>query len=498
MIKAAAYCRISTNQEDQANSFISQQHFFRDYIDRNPSMELYEIYADEGITGTSTKNRKQFNRMIQDARMGHFQLILTKEVSRFSRNILDTIAYTRELKSLGVAVHFVTDGIHTLDPDAELRLSIMASIAQEESRRTSNRVIWGQSRQMEKGVVFGHSLLGYTVQNGKMYIEPEGAEIVRMIFEKYALEQQSASQIAKYLTNRSCLMQTWHPGTIVRILKNEKYVGDLIQKKTYTPDYLTHEKKKNNGVIPMIVLKNHHTPIISREVWELAQDRIASNHRRKDSHSCSGFYPFSGKILCGQCGASFISRTKYLKDGSGVRRWSCSTAARKGVSVCSIGKLIRDDDAIQMFQTAILQLSLDKGLFVQSILKTITEAINRADQEALQIQNNLLTAAAQIQIKQRRMMDSYFSGEINREELQSMKDHYAQQLEQLRAKEIIKACSSSSESIQSIQKGIDSILAGREFCEQLCRVLLDRITVYPDRRIALTLRDIPRIFWFNG
>ena len=160
MIWVASYCRVSTDKDDQANSFESQQRYFREYIQRQPDWALYEIYADEGITGTSTKKRAAFNRMIRDARMGKFQLILTKEVSRFSRNILDTISYTRELRQIGVGVLFMNDGISTLEPDAELRLSIMGSIAQEESRKTSSRVKWGQARQMERGVVFGRSLLG--------------------------------------------------------------------------------------------------------------------------------------------------------------------------------------------------------------------------------------------------------------------------------------------------------------------------------------------------
>ena len=170
MIKVASYCRVSTDKDDQANSFEAQQRYFKEYIERQPDWELYDVYADEGITGTSTKKRAAFHRMIHDAHMGRFRLILTKEVSRFSRNILDTIAYTRELRQLGVGVLFMNDGINTLDPDAELRLSIMGSIAQEESRKTSTRVKWGQTRQMERGVVFGTSLLGYDVKDGKISI----------------------------------------------------------------------------------------------------------------------------------------------------------------------------------------------------------------------------------------------------------------------------------------------------------------------------------------
>ena len=171
-IKVAGYCRVSTEQEDQRNSLEAQQRYFKELIENREGWELYQIYADEGITGTSTKKREQFKRMISDAREGKFQLIVTKEVSRFSRNILDTIAYTRELKALGVGVLFMNDAISTLEPDAELRLSIMASVAQEESRKTSSRVKWGQTRQMERGVVFGRSLLGYQVKDGKIKVQP--------------------------------------------------------------------------------------------------------------------------------------------------------------------------------------------------------------------------------------------------------------------------------------------------------------------------------------
>ena len=160
MKRVAAYCRVSTDKDDQANSFESQQRYFREYIERHPDMELQEIYADEGISGTSTRKRKRFNAMIRAAKEGKIDLIVTKGVSRFARNTVDTLQYTRELKAIGIGVFFMNDGINTLEPDAELRLSIMASIAQEESRKTSSRVKWGQTRRMEQGVVFGGSLLG--------------------------------------------------------------------------------------------------------------------------------------------------------------------------------------------------------------------------------------------------------------------------------------------------------------------------------------------------
>ena len=183
-LRVAAYCRVSTEHEDQANSLVSQRRYFTEYIRSHTDWELVDIYYDEGISGTQTAKREGFKRMIQDAMAGNMDLILTKEVSRFARNTVDTLYYTRKLKEYKIGVIFTIDNIDTREQDGELRLTIMASIAQEESRKTSERVKWGQKRRMEQGVVFGRELLGYGVKDGKLYINEEEARIVRAIFHK--------------------------------------------------------------------------------------------------------------------------------------------------------------------------------------------------------------------------------------------------------------------------------------------------------------------------
>ena len=389
MIRVASYCRVSTDQEDQANSFVSQQLYFRQYVQRQPDWELYEIYADEGITGTSTKKRAAFNRMIHDAYMGKFQLIITKEVSRFSRNILDTISFTRELKEIGVGVLFMNDGIHTLDPDAELRLSIMASIAQEESRKTSSRVKWGQTRQMERGVVFGQSLLGYDVKNGKLTVEPEGAALVRLIFHKYGVEKKGTSVIARELQEAGYRTYSgnvkWSTSQIVKMLKNEKYVGDLVQKKTITPDYLTHAKKYNHGEEEMIVIKSHHEPIIDRDLWNLVQSELKQRNRHgKPDTGHSNRYGLSGKIQCGACGATFVSRKKKTQTG----RLLCILVLRQrhGIrqtaSGCP-GKLdwmrpgggISDEVAMDMVKQVLAALPIDQEEVIHNVTDLAVKAI---------------------------------------------------------------------------------------------------------------------------
>lgn len=273
-LNVAAYCRISTDKDDQTNSLISQRKYFAEYINHHDNWNLKNVYYDEGISGTQTQKRAGFNAMIEDAMQGEIDLILTKEVCRFARNTVDTLSFTRKLKEIGVGVIFTIDNIDTRDSDGELRLTIMASIAQEESRKTSERVKWGQKRRMEQGVVFGRDLLGYQVKDGKLSINEKEAAIVRAIFHKYTNEGKGTYVIARELAEegmRPKRVQLWSNVMILRILKSEKYVGDLCQKKTFTPNYLTHKKKYNRGEEEMVYLRDHHEPIIERELWDRTQ-----------------------------------------------------------------------------------------------------------------------------------------------------------------------------------------------------------------------------------
>lgn len=386
--KVAAYCRVSTDNEDQANSFESQRRFFRQYIERNPDWELYEVFADEGISGTNTKKRKEFNRMIACAKNGDFDLIITKEISRFARNTLDSIFYTRDLKKHGVGVIFMNDNINTLDGDAELRLAIMSSIAQEESRKTSERVKWGQKRQMEQGVVFGRSMLGYDVKDGKMYINEDGAKVVRLIFHKFVNEGKGTHVIARELREegiKPMRVKEWQNTVILRVIRNEKYCGDLVQKKTYTPDFLSHEKKVNLGQEEFVIIKDHHEPIISRELFDKANrmlDEKSLSQEGKAKHS--NRYPFSGKIKCGCCGSNYVARYKTRKNGSRYKAWRCLEAARYGSphvdkagnQVGCSGLSIRNEDAIHIMYLVTRSLKYNKEKITDNLLAIIKSAIS--------------------------------------------------------------------------------------------------------------------------
>ena len=382
-LRVAAYCRVSTDSDDQVNSFESQQRYFRAYIAQQPHWELAGIFADEGLSGTSTKKRLAFQRMIACARAGTLDLIVTKEISRFARNTLDSIYYTRELKRLGVGVLFLSDNLCTLDGDAELRLAILSSIAQEESRRTSERVKWGQRRRMEQGVVFGRDLLGYDVRGGMLYVNEAGAQTVREIFRKCVDEGKGAHTIACELNEAGIPAArggAWRSSVILRILRNEKYCGDLVQKKTYTPDYLTHEKKYNRGQEAYVVLRDHHTPIIPRATFEAAGHILAARARSQDGQpKHSRRYPLSGKLRCGVCGANCAARCKTRRDGSAALFWRCYAATKYGrphtdtdgrYRGCT-GESLRDEDALQILSQVWASLPLDSDTIAADVLAAI-------------------------------------------------------------------------------------------------------------------------------
>jgi DNA invertase Pin-like site-specific DNA recombinase len=505
--RVAAYCRVSTDSDDQANSLESQQKYFGEYIKRNPLWEIYDIYVDEGISGTNTSKRVAFNRMIDDAESGKFDLIITKEISRFARNTLDSIAYTRRLKEIGVGVIFMNDNINTLDSDGELRLTIMSSIAQDESRKTSERVKWGHRRRMEQGVVFGRDMLGYDVRGGKMYINEEGAETVRKIFYKYLEEGKGTNVIAKELREEgvktSTYMKDWSYTVILRVLKNEKYCGDLVQQKTYTPDYLSHKKRKNDGKLEYVTIRNHHEPIISRERFEAVQREM---ERRRDlMNRENGFgnrYALSGKIRCGECGATYTRVQKTLTNGRVNVTWNCHTNRKYGrekalkngdVEGCN-NKLINDRDIQAILQAIVNDILADKTQLIDSVIKTIS-AVLESDCSKDNI-TYFEKAIEKNKSKKERLLDMCLNGDIEtadyREMSEKLKTELADLEEKLKNEKIHQTVVENKENVlNEIKDYINKLATGEEWDEIFYRNLVDKIVVNKDRQIDVHLKLIP-------
>ena len=496
--KVAAYCRVSTDNEDQANSFESQQRYFRQYIERNPDWELYEIFADEGISGTNTKKRKEFNRMIACAKNGDFDLIITKEISRFARNTLDSIYYTRDLKKHGIGVIFMNDNINTLDGDAELRLAIMSSIAQEESRKTSERVKWGQKRQMEQGVVFGRSMLGYDVRDGGMYVNEEGAKIVRLIFHKFVNEGKGTHVIARELREegiKPMRVKEWQNTVILRIIRNEKYCGDLVQKKTYTPDFLSHEKKYNRGQEEFVIIKDHHEPIISREMFEEANrilDTRSLSQEGKAKHS--NRYPFSGKIKCGCCGASYVARYKTRKDGSRYKAWRCNEAAKHGSphvdkagnQVGCTGLSIRSEDAAHIMYLVSRGLKYNRGKITENLLSVI-KSIIAMDTTGTDV-GKLKVQIQTIKDKRTNLIDLYMLGDVTREEFTAARTKCEAEIAELQS--VIDSID-KQELVKEITDAIGEIMGGMEYEDEFYKQLLDKMVVIDKDNIDVYLNLLP-------
>ncbi len=510
--KVAAYCRVSTDNEDQANSFESQQRYFRQYIERNPDWELYAIFADEGISGTNTKKRKEFNRMIECAKNGDFDLIITKEISRFARNTLDSIFYTRDLKKHGVGVIFLNDNINTLDGDAELRLAIMSSIAQEESRKTSERVKWGQKRQMEQGVVFGRSMLGYDVKDGKMTINEDGAKIVRLIFHKFVDEGKGTHVIARELREEGIepmRVKEWQNTVILRVIRNEKYCGDLVQKKTYTPDFLSHEKKYNRGQEEFVIIKDHHEPIISRELFDKANrilDAKSLSQEGKAKHS--NRYPFSGKIKCGRCGASYVARYKTRKDGSRYKAWRCYEAAnhgrphidKAGNQVGCSGESIRNEDAIYLLYLVCRELKINRQKVVDNLTKTI-DAVMRIDLTGTST-SALSEKIEEAKKKRTGLIDLYTSGDIDKTEFTALRAKYDEDIEKLKSMAegieqqqtmILK----QQELMADIKNAINELINGIQYEDEYYTQILDKMVINDKNHIDVYLKMLPHKWSFT-
>ena len=311
------------------------------------------MFADRGITGTNTKNRENFNRMIDLALNGGIDIILTKSISRFARNTVDTLQTVRELKAVGVEVRFEKENLHTFDPKCEMMLTIMSSLAQEESRSISENVRWGKQKSMRDGKVsLAYSrFLGYKKgADGRPEIVEEEAAIIRKIYDLF-LSGKTINEIAAILTNMGVLTPAgrakWSVSTVRSILSNEKYKGEALLQKTFTVDYLTKEVRKNNGEVPSVRVRNYHEPIIEPEVFDRVQEILAESTKRRAKVRTR--HPFAGRLICGDCGSFYGHKVWRLRStGEHYNVWYCNHKY-DGDKTCDSPRL-RDEEIKAAFE----------------------------------------------------------------------------------------------------------------------------------------------------
>lgn len=391
--RVAAYARVSTDNEEQQNSYDAQVDYYTKKIEENPVWQMVSVYSDEGISATSTKNRTGFNRMIADALGGKIDLIITKSVSRFARNTVDTLTTVRQLKEKDVEVYFEKEQIFTMDSKGELLITIMSSLAQEESRSISENVTWGQRKRFADGKVnlpYGR-FLGYEKgEDGLPKIIESEAEVIRLIYKLF-LEGQTTTGIAKHLTIQEIPTpagkQKWLASTVESILKNEKFCGCALLQKTYTIDFLTKKKKVNEGEIPQYFVKNSHPSIVSIEVYDLVQHEFEKRKTAKGYKTCNNI--FSGKIVCGECGSFYGS--KVWHSNSKYRRtiWQCNNKF-KNAEKCSTHH-ITEEKLKQAFVDVFNGLVENKTEILKDY-KNITKALTDTtefDKESAELQSKM-------------------------------------------------------------------------------------------------------------
>ena len=392
--RTAAYARVSTDSEEQLTSYSAQVDYYTNYIKSRDDWEFVSVYTDEGITGTNTKHREGFKRMVADALAGKIDLIVTKSVSRFARNTVDSLTTVRQLKEKGVEIYFEKENIWTLDSKGELLITIMSSLAQEESRSISENCTWGQRKRFADGKVTVpfKRFLGYDRgPDGNLVLNQDEAVIIRRIYSMF-LQGMTPHGIAARLTADGIKSpggnDKWNAGAVRSILTNEKYKGDALLQKSYTVDFLTKKKKVNEGEIPQYYVEGNHEAIISPEVFEMVQQEM---ERRSKRGRRSGVHLFSGKIRCGECGSWYGSKTWHSNDKYKKIIWQCNHKF-DGDHKCTTPHLT-NEDIHRYFISAVNQLLAQKDTIIASLTGGLALAF---DLTPLQAQETALIEEVQM------------------------------------------------------------------------------------------------------
>lgn len=398
-LRVAAYCRVSTETEEQNSSYEVQVAHYTEFIKKNAEWEFAGIFADDGISGTNTKKREEFNRMIDECMEGNIDLVITKSISRFARNTLDCLKYIRQLKDKNISVFFEKENINTMDAKGEVLLTIMASLAQQESQSLSQNVKLGLQYRYQQGKVqVNHNrFMGYTKdEEGNLIIVPEEAEIIKRIYREY-LEGKSLAGIGRDLEKDGILTAAgkprWRPETIKKILMNEKYIGDALLQKTFTVDFLTKKRVKNEGHVPQYYVENSHEAIIPKELFLQAQEEL---HRRnniytgadKNKRLYSSKYALSTITFCGDCG-DIYRRVYWNIRGRKEFVWRCVTRIEQGPETCK-NRTVKEGDLYDTVMTAINRLLAGGDNMIRTLEDNIHAVIGDTTEYKISEINKLL------------------------------------------------------------------------------------------------------------
>lgn len=504
--RVAAYCRVSTDSAEQLNSYAAQQAYYAQKIEENPEWENAGIFADEGISGTSLKKRQEFNRMIEACKRGRIDMILTKSLSRFSRNTVDCLETVRMLKSNGIGVIFEKENINTLTETSEFLITLFSGFAQAESESLSKNVTWGKQKSMEAGnVPMQYSkMIGYRKGlDGKPEIVPEEAALVRRIYKMY-LDGSSLVQITKTLIDERIPTATgigrWSPQVVRNILTNEKYIGDALLQKTYITDCISKRVKKNCGERPMYYVENHHAAIIPKEVFgRVREEMTRRSSKRKvmqktgktEQGKYSSKYALTERLVCGECGTPYKRVTWTAKNGKKHIVWRCISRLEFGKRYCHNSPSV-DEGKLHAAVVAALNTYADQ------------QEAARAAQEFAQAVQNLNDAFTNlIGLKQRLHDITAEQDKLVDLVLMNMEDAkltarlkaVTEEKDQLRRQiESLQADSEQQAADQKRAKELEAWLAQHpsgfsEYSDALTRKFIEKITVLDKEMIRVRFRD---------
>lgn len=484
-LRVTYYCRVSTDSDVQINSLENQLDYYRDYIRSNPKWTFVEGYYDEGITGVVIDKRDDFKRMIRDAKLNKFDLIITKEVSRFARDLEDSIHTIRELKEYSVGLFFENQALNTFDPNSEMILNTLFSVAQEESKKLSSRVKFGHKRAMEKGHVLGSSnITGYKKNKCKLVIVEEEARFIRTLFELYATGEYGFHKLSKKLSTMGYLNKKgrmYDKDTLKRMIMNPKYKGYYRSHEHEIMDYRT-KRRKNVPVEEQTIYKVEEEiipAIVSEELWEKANEILTTRTESyKNNNYWSGGlkYPFSSKIYCKDCNANF-------QRSHGSRRknrptWSCGMYLQYRIDACE-SPIIAEVDLYNIMKQVMDNIVPNKSLIVNNMLEIYNniDQTNQYDKDLATINNNIKV----IEDKKALAFDMVFNGDITRDALKSQFDSFESDLQRLkkRQEDVLKQMEllkQSKNNIDKLSEYIQEEIDGGSI-EEFIRKFVDEIVV---------------------
>ncbi len=492
--RVAAYARVSTDSDEQFTSFEAQVDYYTRQISANTDWALVEVYTDEGISGTNTKKRDGFNRMIADALSGKMDLIITKSISRFARNTVDTLTAVRQLKEKRVEVYFEKENIYTMDSKGELLITIMSSLAQEESRSISENVAWGKRAKCEEGKVYlpYKQFLGYKKgPDGQPQIVEEQAKTVRLIYSLF-LEGLMPSGIAKRLEAMGTLSpagkQRWQTSTVESILRNEKYKGDALLQKTFCVDFLTKKMKRNEGELPQYYVEQSHPAIVSPEVFDEVQQVLK---RRREARYVGRSGCFSSKIICGECGSYYGRKVWHSNDKYRTVIWRCQHKYDNG-EPCKTPH-VTEDQIKAAFVAEMNRVIANKEQVLSDIRTLITTLTDTRELEESEVTTGKeLVAVSELM---RKLVDTYAHALIEQGEYD---DRYAELMVQSRTleeriaqigeqREQRKARKRELEAFYKLLKETGPIW---EFDEELWMLMVRKVVVEENGKINFVLHPI--------